>query len=222
METWLSENWSNINFALKVLLLDTFVIMCMYQRPKKMVNKDGGCLVVLIGELALELGYKTWLSWVHLFDRYNMPYLGHLEHLFACVAASCLPWHLGHGTKEATSTSQPCHCFQLLWYLAIFANSFNWLNGRWPQQKCHSINSAWSLSAEALISWRSLSSSNRNGEKVSWTVDFPAVWCLTDCWSWLFCHHSSLPHLPCFHQQVSWCLPWPWIQVHIVVYSRSV
>ena len=84
-----------------------------------MVKEDGGCLVVLIGKLAFELHYETWLSHDHLVSKNNLPCLGCLEHLLACVAAFCLPCHLGHGTKEATSTSWQhrflvsCHFFQL-------------------------------------------------------------------------------------------------------------
>ena len=91
----------------------------------KMVNEDGSCFVTLIGKLALELRYETWLSQHHLVDGNKLPCLCCLEHLLACVAAFCLPWHLGHGTKEATSTSWQHHFCQLLWYLTIFANCFN-------------------------------------------------------------------------------------------------
>ena len=89
-----------------------------------MVNKDGGCFVMLIGKLAHEVRYETWLSQNHLVDRNNLPCLGCLEPLLVCVAAFCLPWHLGHGTKEATSASWWRHFCQLLWYLTIFCQLF--------------------------------------------------------------------------------------------------
>ena len=80
--------------------------------------------MMLIGEHTLDLCYETWLSQDHLVERNNLPCLGHLEHLLACVAALCSSWHFGHGTKEATSALwQHCFC-QLLWYLAIFCQFF--------------------------------------------------------------------------------------------------
>ena len=89
-----------------------------------MVDEDGGCLVGIIGGLALELHYETWLSRDHLINGNNLPCRGHLEHLFACVAAFCSPWQLGHSTKEATSTLQRHHFCQLLWCLANFCQFF--------------------------------------------------------------------------------------------------
>ena len=89
-----------------------------------MVNKDGGCLVMLIDKLALGLQYETWLSQDQLVNRNNLSCLDCLEHLLAHVTVFCLPWHLGHGTKEATSASWQHHFCQLLWYLAIFCQLF--------------------------------------------------------------------------------------------------
>ena len=90
----------------------------------KMINEDGGCLVTLIDQLALELRYETWLCWDHLINGNNLPWLGRLEHMFDIGVAFCLPWNLCHGTKKATSASWWRRFCQLLWYLAIFCQLF--------------------------------------------------------------------------------------------------
>ena len=72
-----------------------------------------------------------------------------------------------------------------------------------------------------LTSCTSSSSCDGIGEKVSgpiWSIcclsDRQSSCCLmTHCLSWLFHHCSSLPHLPCLHHQVDWCLPQQRIQL---------
>ena len=88
-----------------------------------MIHKDGGSLVALIGQLALELCYKACLSRDHLINGNNLSQLGCLEHLCACVTAFYLPWNLGHGTNEAA------HCGGIVFVsffgiLPFFANCF--------------------------------------------------------------------------------------------------
>ena len=143
-----------------------------------MIDEDGGCLVVLIGQLALELHYKTWLSQDRLIMKTTCPGLIALN---TCLPVS-LPF-VRHGTLVMAPQRQPVHCSSVIFVsffgiLPLFANCFNWLNGRWPKQKCHHISSAWSSSAEVLISCTSSSSSDGVGEKVSGPIQ--SICCLLD------------------------------------------
>jgi len=83
-----------------------------------MVNEYSGSFVPFSSEPPFELGDKSGLSGFHLIDGHTFARVSGYMYLVVCLGP-CTPWHLGHFSKKAASTSWFLDLFKPLGYLTI-------------------------------------------------------------------------------------------------------